>query len=46
VTAAFVPVVEALCVHPVQAVHPGREAVEQALDNEVEMVVEDAVRVE
>jgi hypothetical protein len=46
VSHAAVAAVEPLRVHPVEAVHAGGELLEQALDHEVEVVVEQAERVE
>jgi hypothetical protein len=42
----IVPAVEALGVHEVEAVHPAREMLARGFDHEVEMVVEDAVRMQ
>jgi hypothetical protein len=41
-----VPAVEALRVHEVQPVHPARQMLARGFDHEVEVVVEDAVRVQ
>jgi len=41
---ASVPAVEALRIHPVEAVHSLRERFARRLDDQVEVVVEDAVR--
>jgi hypothetical protein len=43
---AVVPPIEPLCVHEVKPMHPARQVLARRFDDEVEVVVEDAVGVQ